>query len=568
MLKKWVVKKQNKEQQEALAKALAISEITAGILISRGIDTQEAVHEFLKPSLLNLKDPFLMKGMHKAVTRIKEAIQNEELIMVHGDYDVDGICATALIEIILKKMGAKIIHYIPNRIEDGYGVGEKAITIAKQKKVNLLITVDCGITARDEIDALNSLGIDVIITDHHQPSGNLPNAYCILNPLQKNCDYPDKDLAGVGVAFKLVSALYGTDSDYIYGHLDLVCLGTISDVAPLIGENRILVKNGLSQLKDSKKIGLQSLLTVVKLNNKDITSQNVGYILGPRINAAGRVGSAELALTLFLTTDEKEAQILAETLDTENKNRQKLERKTLTQALSKIEKYFDFQKNTVVVLQDETWHSGVIGIVASRIVDKFYRPALIMTKKGSLLKGSGRSIKNFHLVNVLEKCSHLLENYGGHRYAAGLSLQEKNMDDFKKLINKIASDSLKPEDLMPSISIDMEIELGLLTDKFFAEMDMLAPFGMGNPRPTFATKNLKIKTEPQILGSGTIKTWVTDNKMVCEAIGFGMAETIPSNISESDLELAYSCQLKTYKGVESIQLQLKDLKVKQPVLVA
>ncbi len=561
MIKKWAIKKTDLEKQKILSDELFVSPITAQILLNRGIDTPHKAYGFLKPSLLNLKNPFLMKGMRKSVTRIKTAIKKGQEIMIHGDYDVDGICATALLEAALKNIGAKISHYIPDRIQEGYGVNENAIKSAINRKVKLFISVDCGITAVKQTEDLNRAGIDVIVTDHHQPKNQLPRAFSILNPLQKDCQYPYKDLAGVGVVFKLVSALYGVDSDYIYEQLDLVCLGTISDVVPLTGENRILVKNGLEQLTSSKKKGLQSLVSVAKLNGKDMTSHYVGYILGPRINAAGRLRSAETALRLLLTDDSEEAHLLAKGLDIENRNRQKLEQKTLTEALAKLEQTIDFKQDRIIVLQDENWHSGVIGIVASRLVDRFHRPTLVITTKGEIAKGSGRSIRNFHLVKALGECGHLLENFGGHRYAAGMTLHKGRLGDFKKLINQIAGNHLKVEDFIPVVDIDMEISFRSLSEKLFKEMDELAPFGLGNPRPVFATKNIKLKKLPQTIGRDTVKMWVTDGNRVCEAIGFRMADIVPSNIMDEDIELAYTCSLNTYKGVKSIQLQLKDVRI-------
>jgi len=562
MIKKWLIKKQDPVKQKVLSDELSLSPITARLLLNRNIDTSQGANEFLRPSLLNLKDPFLMKGMPESVSRIKRAVERGEQIMIHGDYDVDGICATALLKIVLKNMGAKVSHYIPDRVEEGYGINENAIKAAVNRKTKLFISVDCGITAREQTRQLNSAGIDVIVTDHHQPAGDLPTAYSILDPLQKGCQYPYKDLSGVGVAFKLASALCGVGSDNIYEHLDLVCLGTVSDVVPLTGENRILVKNGLEQLTHSKKKGLQSLLSVAKLKGKNMTSYYVGYILGPRINAAGRLHSAETALKLLLTDNSQEAHLLAESLDMENRNRQRLEQETLTQALAKLDRYIDFKQDRIIVLQDENWHSGVIGIVASRIVDRFHRPTLIITTKGKIAKGSGRSIRNFHLVEALGECGHLLENFGGHRYAAGLTLQKSYLQDFRKLINQVAQNHLRAEDLIPTVDIDMEIELKALSNRIFKEMEELAPFGLGNPQPVFATRNLKIKRPPQIIGRDSIRMWVTDGRRVCEAVGFRMADIMPSDIDEN-IDLAYTCRLNTYNGVGSILLQLKDMRVWQ-----
>ncbi|MFH0731832.1 MAG: single-stranded-DNA-specific exonuclease RecJ [Candidatus Omnitrophota bacterium] len=563
MLKKWLIKEQNPKKQKVFSDELSLSQITSQILINRNIHAVKEALDFLKPSLLNLIDPFLMKDMRKAVSRIKKALEERQLIMIHGDYDVDGICATALLMIALKGLGAKVTHYIPDRVEEGYGINKNAIKLAISKKVKLFLSVDCGITASQQVRALNEAGIDAIITDHHQPSGELPKAHSILNPLQASCPYPYKNLAGVGVAFKLVTALYGEGADKIYEHLDLVSLGTISDVVPLTGENRILAKNGLIQLTHTKKKGLQALISVAKLKGKSMTAHYVGYILGPRINAAGRLQSADIALKLLLTDDAQEAQQLAQNLDAENRNRQKLEQTTLTQALAKIDRYVDFKEDRIIVLDDEGWHSGVIGIVASRIVDRFHRPTLIITTKGDhLAKGSGRSIRNFHLVEALGECGHLLQNFGGHQYAAGLTLRKSDLSDFRKLINQVAQGKIKTEDLIPTVDIDMEIDLSQLSDKIFKELDELMPFGIGNPKPVFATKNLSIKKQAQVVGKDTVKMWVTDGDKVCEAIGFRMADIMPQDL-ENSIDLAYTPCLNTYKGVTSIQLQLKDMRVRK-----
>jgi single-stranded-DNA-specific exonuclease len=563
MRKIWKIKEKDTTSGVKLAKALSLSPVVAQLLINREITTIEEAEDFLKPSLLNLHDPFLMKGMKRAVARIKKAISKKEKIMVYGDYDVDGISATALLILILRELGTKPEHYIPNRLEEGYGLNKKAIAHICKKKIKLLITVDCGITASSEIDELNRLGIDTVITDHHNPAEKLPKAYVLINPLQKDCPYPYKNLSGVGLAFKLASALMGIDNHSLYKHLDLVCLGTVADVVPLIGENRILVKNGLDELTNTKKTGLKALIESAYLKGKDITSHYVGYILGPRINASGRLGSPELSLQLLLTDDQKEAKELASILEKENRNRQKMEEQVLREATARVEREINFKDQRVIVLEDERWHRGVIGIVASRLVDRFYRPTVMIAMDGKEGKGSCRSIKNFHIFDVLRECSELLKNYGGHSHAAGLSLGKNRISEFKERINNIAHKKILPQDLIPIINIDVEIPLSSLNKKLLLDLDELAPFGLGNPKPVFSSRNLKLRSLPQILRKGSVKMWVTDNKVTAEAIAFRMADSLPSDPLNQELDLAYSCNLNTYKGITSIQLQLKDLRISE-----
>ena len=564
MRKIWQIKAEDIAAIKLLETSLSIPSVIAQVLINRGIKSPEEAEFFLKPSLLKLHDPFLMKDMEKAVLRIKKAKANKERVLVFGDYDVDGISATALMILTLKNIGIDADHYIPNRLDEGYGLNKKAIADIAKKKINLLITVDCGITAIKEVKELRTLGIDVLITDHHTPAQELPNTDIILNPLQENCNYPDKNLAGVGVAFKLASALLGARDDVLYENLDLVCLGTVADMVPLIGENRILVKNGLNELTHTKKIGLKALIEHSYLKGKDMTAHYVGYILSPRINATGRLGSPELSLKLLLTQDDKEAGELAKKLDQENKNRQKMEETVLRQAIAKVEREVDFTQHRIIVLDDEKWHKGVIGIVASRLVNKFYRPTVMISMDGKEGRGSCRSIKNFNIHDALKDCSDILENYGGHKYAAGLTLCRNRLDDFKKRINDIAHENIVTEDLVPVIKIDMDMPISLLNEKLINDLDELSPFGLGNPKPVFSSSSLNIRNTPQILRRSTLKMWVTDGKITAEAVGFNMADSLPSDPLNQKIDLAYSCDLNTYKGIDSIKLQIKDMRLSSP----
>ena len=564
MRKIWQIREQDSISQDRLMKAISISPIIAQLLVNRNIKTVKDAEFFLNPSLLNLHDPFLMKSMAQAVARIKRAISGKEKILIYGDYDVDGISATALLSTVLKRLKADVDTFIPSRLEDGYGLSAQNISSIHKRGIELIITVDCGITAIVEVDILNSLGIDIIITDHHTPGDKLPDTDIILNPLQEGCSYPDKNLAGVGVAFKLASGLLGKDDNWLYEQLDLVSLGTVADVVPLIGENRILVKNGLSELTHTKKEGLRALIEESYLKGKEITSYHVGYILAPRINAAGRLGKPEVSLELLLTDNPKQASELAKMLTKENRSRQKMEDVVLRQAMARIETEVDFARQRVIVLEGENWHKGIIGIVASRIVDRFYRPTVMISMDGDEGRGSCRSIRNFNLVNALSECSDFLKRYGGHKNAAGLTIDKMSLNGFKEKINLIANERISDENLIPSIKIDTEIPISSLSKDLLEDLDSLGPFGFGNPRPVFSSQNLSIRNVPQVLRRSTLKMWVTDGNITAEAIGFNMADSLPSDPLKQRIDLAYSCDLNTYKGITSIKLQIKDMRVNLP----
>ena len=564
MRKIWQIREQDLISQDRLMKAISISPIIAQLLVNRNIKIVKDAEFFLNPSLLNLHDPFLMKSMAQAVARIKRAISGKEKILIYGDYDVDGISATALLSTVLKRLKADVDTFIPSRLEDGYGLSAQNISSIHKRGIELIITVDCGITAIVEVDILNSLGIDIIITDHHTPGDKLPDTDIILNPLQEGCSYPDKNLAGVGVAFKLASGLLGKDDNWLYEQLDLVSLGTVADVVPLIGENRILVKNGLSELTHTKKEGLRALIEESYLKGKEITSYHVGYILAPRINAAGRLGKPEVSLELLLTDNPKQASELAKMLTKENRSRQKMEDVVLRQAMARIETEVDFTRQRVIVLEGENWHKGIIGIVASRIVDRFYRPTVMISMDGDEGRGSCRSIRNFNLVNALSECSDFLKRYGGHKNAAGLTIDKMSLNGFKEKINLIANERISDENLIPSIKIDTEIPISSLSKDLLEDLDSLGPFGFGNPRPVFLSQNLSIRNVPQVLRRSTLKMWVTDGNITAEAIGFNMADSLPSDPLKQRIDLAYSCDLNTYKGITSIKLQIKDMRVNLP----
>ncbi len=559
MQKIWRVRDSNQAVQDHLSSALNISKITAQLLVNRGIHTADAAYDFLKCSLASCHNPFLLKDMDKAVSRIKKAIAKGELILVYGDYDVDGMTSVTVLYSALKNLGAKVETYIPSRIEEGYGLNNAALKKAHKDGVTLLITVDCGITSFKEVEQAYFLKIDVIITDHHGIlNSKVPAAYAVINPLQSDCKYPFKHLAGVGLAYKLVKALYEGTPHLAEDFLDLVSLGTVADIAPLIGENRVLAKHGLDELNRRERIGLKALMDVAKLDG-NISSGHIGFVLGPRINAMGRIGSPQKAIELLLSDDIDGAITLAKILSEENRNRQKIEAKILEEALAKLEREINFKDHRVIVLAAENWHPGVIGIVASRIAERFYRPTILISLDGKLGKGSGRSIENFHLFEHLLRCKDLLAGFGGHECACGITIEKDNIAKFTELINSEAFKDIDEKIFSPKLDIEMDIPLNTLSEDIIKEIESLAPFGPDNPRPVLSSRKVYVKDGPRQIGKSGFKFWVTDKDVTCEAITFTKSNLEMPKIG-SDVDLAYIPSMNNWQGVQSIQLELKDIK--------
>lgn len=555
----WKIEAPNPPLQLKLSQKLNIHPLICQILINRGMTDHESLEKFLNGDISHLYDPFLMQDMQKAADRIKRAAKNKEKVLVFGDYDADGVTSCAILLSALKKMGIDAKYYIPHRVNEGYGINENAVKFAKQHKITLFISVDCGTANFKEIELLNKSKIDSIVIDHHKPvDDKLPKAYAIVNPKRPDCKYPFKDLAAVGVVFKVIQALLGEDA---FEDLDLVSLGTVADVMDITGENRIIVKEGLKLLNETKKIGLKALIDVAGLKNKKITPGFVSFILAPRINASGRMDSAEKSLKLFLTQDSAEAQILANDLNNHNRQRQKIEEETMRDALNLIERDINFKEHYVIVLGQDGWHEGVLGIVASKIMDRFYRPTIIISwdkKKG---KGSARSIDKFHLFDALSGCSDFLESFGGHRHAAGLTILKDNLEKFKQEINRIAKKTLSDIDLLPSLEIDALVPLSVLDVNLVSAIENLEPFGVGNPYPLLCSRNLELKAKPTIVGRDTIKFWVSDGKLTAQAIGFGQANIFDLVSDADSIDLVYSPSIDDWRKPAEIQLEIKDIKV-------
>ena len=500
---RWIRLKEQASAEE-LKNKLSIPLPIAKVLSNRGFSVEDA-RIFLNPKIEDLYSPFLLDGVKEAAERVKRAIENNEIILIHGDYDVDGVTSLALLYRNLKKLGAKnVIPYIPSRFEEGYGLSEKSIEIAKERGASLIITVDCGVTAVEEAEMATKEGIDLIITDHHEPADEIPRAFAVINP--KLGEYPFPDLAGVGVTFKFLMGLYtylGQKLTPLYWDLDLVTLGTVADLVPLIDENRILVKFGLKTLNKSLKAGINALKKVARLNG-ELRTWHISFIMAPRLNAAGRLSHAQKAFELLVTTDGKEAARLAKELNEENKRRQQIESKIYEEAKSLVEQYEMFN-DMVLVLGSPNWHEGVIGIVASKLVEDYYRPTLMISVNGETAKGSGRSIPTFHLFNAMRKVEDLFMAFGGHKYAAGFRISTDDIDELRKRINEVARKMLTSEDLIPEVHIDAEVTLQDLDEKFFEAYEMLSPFGQGNPRPVFCIKEAEVVGEPKIVGENHLK---------------------------------------------------------------
>lgn len=551
------IAKPNLQLQKNLSEELKVSLILAQLLINRGIKSTSEAHKFIDVKLSNLLDPFDFLDMTKAVKRIKVAAQTKEKVMLFGDYDVDGVTSIALLKSALTSLGLEVVHYLPHRVKEGYGLNKNAIRMAKENKIGLLVTADCGTSNHEEIQELKRLHIDTIITDHHEPLNcEMPQALSIINPKVKNANYKFRDLAGVGVAYKFAQGITG---DSLFEDLDLVSLGTIADVVPLTGENRIIAKEGLKRLSKTKRAGLKALMEVSGVKGKTINATFVSFILGPRLNASGRMDSAHTALELLLCEDEGAALNLAKSVDAHNRQRQKIESAILEEAQALIDKEVNFKEHKVIVLAKEDWHPGVLGIVASKIAARFYRPTIIISLTEKLCKGSARSIKNFHIFDALSGCKHLLEEFGGHAHAAGLVITKDSIQDFKETINRLACDKLRLEDLLPSTDIDMELKLSDLSERLAQELSVLEPYGTGNPEPLFYTRNLKLKGEPQVLGRNTLKFWVTDGELAYHTIGFGLSGLRNSFLQADSFDMVYTPAIDDWQGNNSIILEAKDV---------
>jgi single-stranded-DNA-specific exonuclease len=546
-----------------IVEALAVPNPIAAILVNRGIDTFEQARDYFRPSLNLLHDPFLMDGMDLAVNRVRDAIEKRETILVFGDYDVDGTNGAAMLYLVLKSLGANVLVHIPDRFKEGYGISKYGIDQAHELKATLLLSVDCGITAVDQVEYARSLGIDVIICDHHEPSEKIPNAQAVLDPLKPSCQYPFKHLSGCGVAFKLLQGLarsYGRE-DLPYDYLDFVSLASTADIVPLVDENRTLVKLGLDQINLNPRPGIRALIERSGLKLGQLNTGQVVFVLAPRINAVGRLGAASRAVELLTCTDEATARELALVLEGENQNRRKIDEETFTHAQQLVEQYLDLENDAAIVLHQETWHPGVIGIVASRLVEKYYKPTVMLTTVDGVVKGSARSVAGFDIYQALKKVEGKLLQFGGHKYAAGLAVEADRLDEFRDAFNAVVKELLPDELRTPELRIDLHLDLKDITPKFIRLLKQFAPFGPQNMRPTFLSDDVEVVGSGRIVGKNHLRFKVRQDGIVLDVIGFNLGNYLTQlTPARKDLRLVYSVEESEWNGETFPQLKAKDLK--------
>ncbi len=565
MKKLWVAKPNaKKENIEALGKELNLNPALTSILLQRGISTFEEAKNFFRPSLDQLHDPFLLKGMNAAVERIQLAIKSTEKILIFGDYDVDGTTAVALVYSYLKTFYPHVEYYIPDRYSEGYGVSAAGIDFAHNNNFKLIITLDLGIKASAMVTLASAKGIDFIICDHHLPGNSIPQAIAVLDPKQEDCHYPYDELSGAGLGFKLVQAYskkYKLDDQSIYNYLDLVCVSIASDIVPLTGENRILAYFGLKKLNEAPSPGLKALKEISAVKNElDISS--IVFTLGPRINSAGRVAHANAAVALLTATSEPEALLLADKLNLKNDLRRSFDTATTEEALALIESNPISGSKKSTVLFKETWHKGVIGIVAARCIEKHYRPTVILTESEGKITGSARSIAGFDLYAALLECSDLFEKFGGHKYAAGLTMEKSNLSAFKDRFEQIASATIADDMLIPKIEIDQEINFDSITPKFLSILKQMAPFGPQNLTPVFESGNVVVTNSLSSIKDRHIRFLAgqENNRCVFNVIGFDLIPYFSQLKAGKPFRMAYTIEENNYNGNTSIQLRIKDIK--------
>ena len=552
----------DEEAIKALATALSLPDIVCRLLLIRGYVTADEAKLFLRPKLDRLHDPLGFLSMDKAVDRLSRAVRDKELVFVHGDYDVDGICSTTLLTRTIRYFGGEAMPFIPRRLEDGYDLSDAGVDAAIAAGARVVVTCDCGTTALAAVARLCKAGIDVIVTDHHLPGGPLPECISVLNPKRSGCEYPDKDLAAVGVAFKLALALaraLGKNENFVWAMLDLVALATVADVAPLRGENRVFVRYGLRMLAQTRNTGLRALIRAAGLEGKALTAGRLGFILAPRLNAAGRLGHAIRGVELLMTDDEHQANAIARELEELNWKRQELDRWTLDQAREKVLQ-LDLDDTFGIVLADEAWHPGVIGIVASRLVEEFGRPTVLVALSGDQGKGSGRSISKFDLHGALGKTSDTLLRFGGHRAAAGVTVARDKVDAFAARFNEVARSLLTPEDLVPEIRVDLEVSMDGMDEKLESLFRHFEPFGIGNPTPVLLARNVAIARQARPIGTDGIKLVFDTGTGSIEAIGWGLAHRVAEFEPGVCVDVAFRLERDEYRGESRLQARIADIR--------
>ncbi len=566
MEKRWVLKPQgNQEAINALAASLNIYYILANLLVQRGVSTFEQAKKFFRPSLNDLHDPFLMKDMDIAINRIDDAIRNREKILVYGDYDVDGTTAVSLVYTFLKTMSGDIWYYIPDRYKEGYGISKQGIDWAKENGYGLIIALDCGIKSNDKIDYANELGVDFIICDHHRPGIEIPNAVAVLDPKRKDCNYPYKELSGCGIGFKLIQGFAqknGIPFNQIEQYLDLVAISIAADIVPITDENRVLAHFGLQRLNREPRPGVKAILDLGGIK-RELSITDIVFAIAPRINAAGRMEHGNKAVELLISKNENLASFLGDDIDENNTKRKSLDQLITDQALQQIEDDIAFNNRKSTVVYNEEWHKGVIGIVASRLIDKFYRPTIVLTRSNGMVSGSARSVKDFDVYNAIESCSELLEQFGGHMYAAGLTMKEENVQKFQDRFEEVVAATIEDRMLVREIEVDAELSLKDITPKFYKILKQFAPFGPGNMSPIFLSHEVRDNGKGRVVGNNHLKLTLTQQDIqpgVFDGIAFQLGHHHPMVEQKDSFEIVYHVEENNFNNRITLQLNIKDLK--------
>ncbi len=559
MSKKWQIYETDEDKVEELKEKYKINNLLAIILVNRGITDEEKIRQFLNPTREDFYNPYLMKDMEIAVDRIIKAINNKEKVIIYGDYDVDGITSIAVLKKFLKDLGLEASYYIPNRLNEGYGLNKKAIEKIVNDGYSLMLTVDCGISGIEEIEYANSLGLETIVTDHHEPGEVIPKALAVVDNKRKDSTYPFRELAGVGVAFKVCQAIgmkLGLKEETYLKYLDIVCVGTISDIVPLIDENRVITKLGMLLVKQTKNMGLKSIIN--SSGYSKIDSNAISFGIAPRINACGRMGKAEEALELLLSTDIYKVNELTKKLNEHNKERQEIEKEIFESALEKIEKNH-LDENRTIVVGGAGWHHGVIGIVSSKITDMYFKPSILLSfEEDGIGTGSGRSTPGFDLYDSLMKCQSSIEKFGGHSMAVGVTIKKEKLEEFIKKFEEIAKEE-KIEEIIPILNIDAKIDLNSVDKEMIESLKELEPFGEGNKMPIFAFKNMRIDSIRALSEGKHLKLTLKENNRIINAIGFNMGELVDDYRIDDKIDIAGVLEINTFNGTDNLQINIKDV---------
>ncbi|TAM81852.1 MAG: single-stranded-DNA-specific exonuclease RecJ [Acidobacteria bacterium] len=560
---RWKQETGDNETAALLALELETSPLVGRLLVLRGITDPEAAHTFLNPRLDHLHNPFLMAGMDAAIERLKRAVANRETILIYGDYDVDGTTAVVVLLAGLERLGARVKVHIPDRLKDGYGMRIPVVERAAAQGVTVLLSVDTGIREHEVVARAQELGIDCIITDHHLPKESLPPAHALLNPRRPDCNYPDKNLSGVGVAFKLVQGLLGErmTEALLQSFLKIVAIGTIADVVPLVGENRVIAKFGLEGLRRPVQAGLAALMEVARLDGRTPTAGDIAFRIAPRMNAAGRMEDASEVIELLRTTNAIKARKIAGHLDQLNSERQRAEEAILNEIDERVKARPEIGERYSLVFAGEGWHRGVIGIVAQRVVERHYRPTLVIGVEDGAGQGSGRSIANFHLLDALTDCENVFERYGGHAAAAGFALAADRIGELTERFEAYARRSLAPHDLVPLLRVDAEVDLDQMTWPVYEQLKRMEPFGMGNPTPVFVARGLRLTLPPRVVGEKHLKLKVANGSHDWDAIGWRKSEQAKLLGTGDAIDVAFTLDENTYQGMSSLQMVIKDFQI-------